>query len=107
MNKKSEILSDLKKSLSNQFGNDLKYVILFGSQAWNNASETSDYDFLIVLNDIYDWKTERTISNICYSIDLKYDIFTDIHIVSDYELKNTIKGYEPVFVKALKNGIYA
>lgn len=107
MKNKNKIINDLKFELVKQFGNDIKSVILFGSHAWGTPSVSSDYDILIVLNTVYDWKTERLISNICYAIDLKYDVITDTHILSDYELHNTIKGADPLFVNALNKGIYA
>jgi len=107
MEKQPYILSDLKTALFDQLGDNLKHVVLFGSQAWGTTNKNSDYDILVVLEKDYDWKTERQISNICYSIDLKYNIFTDTHIVSVYELQNTLKGSDPVFVNALKKGTYA
>ena len=107
MEKQPEILVDLKNALTCKLGSNLKHLVLFGSQAWGTPRKTSDYDILVVLSGQYDWKTEREISNICYSIDLKYNILTDTHIVSEYELQNTLKGADPVFVNALKKGIYA
>jgi uncharacterized protein len=101
------ILSDLKQNLKNQLGNNLNNLILFGSHAKGNANDYSDYDILVVLNDKYTWKDEKRISDTCYSIDLKYDIFTDIHIISSYELNYTIRGKEPLFINAIKNGVYA
>ena len=107
MKKRTEILKDIKAGLERRLGNDLKNVILFGSHAWGKPTASSDYDLLIVLTQDYDWITERKISNFCYEIDLKYNIMTDTHIVSEYELQHTLKGYDPVFVNALQKGIYA
>lgn len=103
---KSKLLSDLKTELTNQLGDRLKSVILFGSQAWGKPTETSDYDILVVLKNDYDWKTEGLISNICYSIDVTHEIFTDPHIVSEYEIQNTLKGSDPLIINALNKGIY-
>ena len=107
MKDKNKIMYDLKQELVKHLGDGLKSVILFGSHAWGSPSVSSDYDILIVLKNVYDWKTERLISNICYAIDLKYDVLTDTHILSDYELHHTIKGADPIFVNALKKGLYA
>jgi predicted nucleotidyltransferase len=100
------ILHDLSNLLRNRFADDLKDVVLFGSQAKGTAHKDSDYDFLIVLKEKVDWKTEREISDLCYEIDSKYDIITDIHILSEGEL-STLRGRQPIFVDALANGLHA
>ena len=103
---KIEILTNLKIKLKKQFGDKIKDVILFGSHASGRADEYSDYDILIILNSDYDTKFEDKISDICYDIDLEYNILTDTHILSKNEL-NTLRGRQPVFTNAMKNGIYA
>ena len=103
---KKVVLSDLSNLLRVRFGDDLRDVVLFGSQANGTAHKDSDYDFLIVLKEKADWKIEGEISDLCYEIDLKYDIITDIHILSEAEL-STIRGRQPIFVDALANGLYA
>jgi len=103
---KLEILNDLKKELKSRFGDKIKDVILFGSHASGGANEYSDYDILIILNSDYDAKFEDQVIDTCYDIDLKYDILTDTHILSKNEL-NTLRGRQPVFTNAMKNGIYA
>ena len=103
---KKLVLNDLSNLLRDRFGDDLRDVVLFGSQANGTAHKDSDYDFLIVLKEKVDWKIEREISDLCYEIDLKYDILTDIHILSVGELA-TIRGRQPIFVNALANGLHA
>jgi predicted nucleotidyltransferase len=100
------VLNDLSNLLKARFADNLKDVVLFGSQANGTAHKDSDYDFLIVLKEKADWKTEREISDLCYEIDSKYDILTDIHILSEGEL-STIRGRQPIFVDALANGLHA
>lgn len=39
-------------------------------------------------------------------VDIAYDILIDVHLLSMDEL-NTKRGRQPIFVNALKNGIYA
>lgn len=103
---KRGILIDLKNRLEEQYSNAVKNVVLFGSQANNNATEFSDYDVLILLNQDYNNQDESRILDICYDIDLKYDILIDAHLLSVNELE-TKRGKQPIFVNALKNGIYA
>jgi predicted nucleotidyltransferase len=102
----TEILSDLKNHLITNFGNSIKDVILFGSQAHGDSKEYSDFDVLILLDKEYSGKDENRILDLCYDIDLKYNILIDAHILSIKEL-NTIRGRQPVFVNAIKSGIHA
>jgi len=103
---KLEILNELKRDLNIFLGENLKDVILFGSQAIGNSHAYSDYDFLIILKNKPDWKLKHSISDICYKIDLQYDIVTDIHILSEYE-QYSLRGRQPIFINAMKKGIHA
>ena len=100
------ILSELKNHLVKNYGNPIKDVILFGSQARGDSQKFSDYDVLIVLDNDYSGKDENKILDLCYDIDLKFDILLDVHIISVKEL-NSVRGRQPVFQKAIKSGIYA
>lgn len=100
------ILTDLKRMLEEQYADSVKNVVLFGSQANNQANEYSDYDVLILLNQDYNKNDENRILDICYDIDLKYNIIIDAHVLSIKELESK-RGKQPIFVNALKNGIYA
>lgn len=103
---KYQILNELKNVLSNKLGDNLKEVILFGSQAYGGAHANSDYDFLIILAQKPDWKLRNKISDYCYDLDLKYETFLDIHILGEEELK-TLRGKQPIFQTALEKGIRA
>jgi uncharacterized protein len=98
------LLIDLKKSLEEQFRDSIRNVVLFGSQARSEAGEYSDFDILILLNRDYTWIDENSIFDICYKIDLKYDIVIDAHLLSLKELESG-RGKQPIFINALKNGI--
>ncbi len=106
MTSKEKIVTDLKDHLVRNFGNSIRDVILFGSQAKGNADEYSDYDVIIVVENDYTGKDENAILDLCYDIDLKYNILLDVHIISKKEL-NSIRGRQPVYLNALKSGIYA
>ncbi|NOQ25833.1 MAG: nucleotidyltransferase domain-containing protein [Bacteroidales bacterium] len=84
---KIKILNDLKLSLTLSLSDNLIDLVLFGSQLSGNSSDNSDYDILIVVKDKTDWKLERQISDICYEIDLRYNIITDTHILSENEFE--------------------
>jgi predicted nucleotidyltransferase len=107
MKKRDKILQEAKARLVAAFGDRIKDVILFGSRAWGKPHRWSDWDFLVVVRGEYDWCTVRDIRYILADVDLDFDIFTQTLVVSDDELQHTFRGYEPIFVKALSNGIYA
>ena len=95
-------MAELKKMLSKKLKDNLKDIILFGSQLSQNDPD-SDYDILIILKNKPDWKLEREISDICYEIDLEYGILTDTHILSEPELSSP-RGKQPVFDNAITQG---
>lgn len=93
------ILNDLKQQLKLHYSDSVKDIVLFGSQAKNTANEHSDYDVLILLTKDYNSFDESQILDICYDIDLKYDIFINAHLLSLNEL-NSLRGRQPIFVNA-------
>jgi len=106
MNQQTDlIMKELKKGLQNKF-NFVSDVILFGSQATGKAFEFSDYDILVIVSRPISWRQRREISDDIYSIDLKYNILTDVKIISEPELK-TLKGKQPFIQRALQEGIVA
>lgn len=103
---KKEIIIDLKNYLRSKFSDSVKEVILFGSQIRGDAETFSDYDILIVLDKDYSWEDENKILDLCYDIDLKYNILIDAHILSKEEL-NSFRGKHPIFINAINSGVYA
>jgi predicted nucleotidyltransferase len=100
------IIKELKQILVNKFDKDINDVILFGSQLNGTAHKDSDIDVLIILNSDYNWKKKKEINNLCYEIDLKYDVFIDAQIISLNELQNSIRGKHPIFINAIKEGYH-
>ena len=81
MDDKLTILKDLKAYLQKGYKDSVKDIILFGSQAYGNPSEISDYDVLIVLENDYSARDENKIFDLCYDINLKYNIIIDAHLI--------------------------
>ncbi len=102
----NKILADLKNHLIQNYDGSINEIILFGSHASGGSTKDSDYDVLIVLDNDYTAKDENIILDLCYDINLKYDILIDAHLLSEREIKS-IRGKQPIFVNALKNGIHA
>jgi predicted nucleotidyltransferase len=107
MTDRLNILKELKIILLHAVGEDIKDVVLYGSQIRKNRRKESDYDVLIVLNRKYTWPERRKIRDLCYEISLKYDIMIDSKIISIQELQNSPLKYHPLYMDALKQGIHA
>lgn len=103
---KRQILSELNSILSSKLSDNLQDIVLFGSQAIGKSHKDSDYDILIILKQKVDWKKEREISDWCYEIDLKYNVITDTHVISQNEF-STLRGKQPIFVNAISKGLHA
>jgi len=102
-----KVLEKIKVELQKLLGNELKEVILFGSRANGTAMKDSDYDIVIILNKVeYDWIYNQKIYDIIYDIELEENIFVDLHIISEKELDESLRGAQPFFQKAVKEGIY-
>lgn len=93
--------------LVTRFGRDIRNVILFGSQVNGHPHQNSDYDILVVLNRDYDWKYRREIISAVYDLELKYNIFIDLKLISTNELNHTLKGLHPIYSEAIERGIHA
>ena len=107
MSRNIEILKELKLLLTQKAGEDIRDVVLFGSQTQKKSKEGSDYDILIVLKRKYSWPERRNLIDICYEVSLKHDIFIDSKIISVQELEETPLRSHPLYKNALMHGIYA
>ncbi len=97
-------MKELKELLEKNFPGWIDQVILFGSQSKGSSNYYSDYDVLVILKKMYDWKFKNEIYDKSWEIDFKYDILTDIKLIARKDLK-TIKGKQPFILDALENGI--
>ncbi|MFO7922982.1 MAG: nucleotidyltransferase domain-containing protein [Bacteroidales bacterium] len=100
------LLKELKDHLNRHLNNKVVEVILFGSRVKGTAKKESDYDIVIVINTQDDRKVRREINDLCYDLELKYNIFLDTQIISKDELEYGLRGKHPVFRLAVKEGIH-
>ena len=101
-----QLLCEIKTQIEYSARVGVSKVILFGSHAIGNADKESDYDILVILDNDYDWKLENRILDICFEIDLRYGIVSDIKVISSNELGQP-RGHQAYIVNAIKNGISA
>lgn len=99
-----EAMQELKDLLVKTFPREIEKVIIFGSRVNGDAREYSDYDVLVIVNHPYDWKFKYRLYDASYDIDLKYDLLTDLKIISTDEL-HTLKGKLPFIQDALERGV--
>ena len=97
-------LKELKSILISKYSDYIDKLILFGSRINETAREYSDYDLLLILKKSYNWRFENEIYDICSEVNLKYDIMTDVKIISKQEL-HTIRGKQPFIQDAINHGI--
>jgi len=85
---KFTILKELKSCLQKGYKDSVRDIILFGAQAYGDPHENSDYDILIVLKKDYTAIDENQIYDLCYDINLKYNIIIDPHLISRKTAQN-------------------
>ena len=106
-NRDTQIPHLLKKELEATFENDIFNIILFGSRSIGKASKNSDYDIHLVLKLLnYDWKLKDEIIDEIYDIELENDVLFDLHVISDYEINNSLRGKQNIIQNALSKGYY-
>ena len=70
---RNKLLQEIKKRLQNSYGERLKGVVLYGSEARGDVSEDSDIDVLVLLDGpIRLWKELQTIIHSLYPLSLSY-----------------------------------
>ncbi len=95
----------LKKELEKHYGKSLKNVILYGSSARGEATEESDIDILVVLDDIENYDREfNTVFTMEREIEKKHSnsilISSLVASQADYE-----RNREPLFQVIRQDGI--
>lgn len=101
------LAKEIKELLTGSLGETIHDVVILGSRINKQARPDSDYDVLIVLDGEDTRKMRRAISDLCYDLELKYNIFLDTQIISRDEIDHGISGKHPVIVDAINEGIHA
>ena len=97
-------LRELKAVLIQKYPDYIDQMIVFGSQVTGTAREYSDYDILLILKKAYNWQFENEIYDTCADLNVKYEIITDVKMISQAELQ-TLRGKQPFIQNALNQGI--
>ncbi len=90
----NQILQELMDSCKNIIGKNLKAIVLFGSRASGTAKKDSDFDVLIIADDLpQNWRQRDTII-----LDLDRHGIFDLLLYTGEELENAINTANPVIM---------
>ena len=97
------ILGEVKGSLQKIYGDKLKSVILYGSYARGDATEGSDIDLILLLDEIEDPVLEmEKYFDAIWKLDLKYDTVISILPIGEEAFRTRRL---PVLLNAKKEGL--
>jgi uncharacterized protein len=101
----SEILTEVRQHLEALYGDRLSSILLYGSQARNEARNDSDIDLLIALHEPFELileidRTTPFIADVC----LTWEVHISVNMVSDRKLQ---QGKMPFFLNLRREAIPA
>ncbi len=90
----NQILQELMDGCKQMIGKNLKSIVLFGSRASGTAKKHSDFDVLIIAEDLpQDWRQRDAII-----LDLDRHGIFDLLLYTGEELENAINAANPVIM---------
>lgn len=97
------ILAEFRRGLERLYGNRLVELILFGSQARNDASPDSDIDVMIVVRGPVDSNEEiRRVSPLASELSLKHDLVISCVHVSEEAFR---RDQSPLLLNVRREGV--
>lgn len=99
-----KMLRELKKGLTEIYGDQLEAVYLFGSYARGDAHPPdSDIDVMIVLGGEFDyWEMDGRFSELVAAISLKHDVLISTKLASK---KRYADSQMPLYINVRKEGV--
>ncbi len=98
----NETLSLLEREMKRRLGDRLRKIILFGSRARGDHEPDSDYDLLVVLNEVSPL-TKDAIYEVGGEFLCEHGIVLSLLPIMESRIAE--KTYEPFLINALKEGI--
>ena len=93
----------LKETLARDFG--LVSLILYGSKARGDSHRESDIDVLVVLRDEFDWRTKHAIYDVCFDINLEFDVLLQPIVYSQSRFDNPLTRATPLYRNVQQEGV--
>jgi predicted nucleotidyltransferase len=97
------VVQDVARRLSELYGERLRGVVLYGSRARGDASDDSDFDFLVLLDGVDDFGADvRQISAIASELSLEFDTVVSALPVAEARF---LEEETPLFLNARRKAI--
>jgi len=97
-----EVLDLFAEELRRVLGDRVKRILLYGSRARGDNAPDSDYDFLVILNDVSS-KVKSSIDEIVGEFLYQYNVVFSVIPKEETEFQKY--PYNPIFMNALQEGI--
>ncbi len=98
----AQVLSRIRGSIQAQFGRHLKRIVLFGSRARGDAKPDSDYDLLVVVDEV-NRNMKDAIDEIAGQMLYQFGVVMAAFLTSE----STARGrkFDPLFMNIEKEGV--
>jgi uncharacterized protein len=93
-------LDSYRSELARRYGALITDAIVFGSKARGEATDDSDLDLLVVIED-GDWRLKWDIADVAYSMALGTDVVPSIQVYTTTEWE-TLRRRRSVFLDAVE-----
>lgn len=100
-----DAISELKRRLKKDFGEELAEIRLFGSKVRGDFDKESDIDVFVVFDREVDWNFKNKVSCIAYDIDLEFEVLFNLIIFSTTQLKEPKYKILPFIQNVKKEGV--
>lgn len=97
-----DIVDDFLKRLESRFNGQVKKIILFGSRARGDSTEFSDYDFIIIFNEVTPQIKEK-VRDLAGEMLYNYNLVFSIFPFTEEDLQR--KRYSPFIMNVKKEGV--
>lgn len=97
-----DIADGFLKRLKSQFNGQVKKIILFGSRARGDNTEFSDYDFVIIFDEVTPQIREK-MRDLAGEMLYNYNLVFSIFLFTEEDLKR--KRYSPFIMNVKKEGV--
>jgi predicted nucleotidyltransferase len=96
-------LKNFIDQLRKRFGRNLKKIILFGSRARGDHTDESDYDFILIFEEVSP-EVKDKLDDLCLKMLLEHDMVITDFAFTEKDLER--KRYEPFIMNAKREGMF-
>lgn len=97
-----DLVDDFLKKLKFRFDGQVKKIILFGSRARGDSTEFSDYDFVVIFNEVTPQIKEK-MRDLAGEMLYNYNLVFSIFLFTEEDLQR--KRYSPFIMNLKKEGV--